>query len=164
MAQLTRNLFIPCIDTSAAKDGSGYTPIDLSTIFELSWNPQEETKGYICYKVDSTEITGYQPELPQEIVLDSDNPIYNFVHDFGMKFPVGTDAEVPVLLIEPNANGETVVGREWKSAVISMQNMNTVDGKLSFTLKLNGDKRNGTVAITVDSQTGVKTIAFTPAA
>lgn len=161
MATLTRNLFIPCLDTSVAKDLSGFVPIDLSTIFELGWNPQEQTYAYICNKNDSTEVTGYQPELPQEIVLDSENPIYNFVHEFGMSFPVGSAAEVPVLIIEPDEDAEPTVGRLWRHAIVSMQAMNTPEKKLTFTLKLNGEMENGTVTI-VESG-GTKTITFTPA-
>lgn len=159
--RLTRNLFIPCIDTSANKDLSGFVPVDLSTIFELSWNPQEETYAYICYKNDSTETIGYQPELPQEIVLDSDNPMYVFMREFAWKFPVGSSASRPVLIVEPDAQGAATVGHLWREAVISVQALNTVDGKLTFTLKLNGDPVLGTVAI---SETGgQKTITFTEA-
>ena len=44
MAQLTRNLFVPLIDTlKGASAGEGtfkWVPIDLSTQFELAYNPR----------------------------------------------------------------------------------------------------------------------------
>ena len=49
MAQLTRNLFVPLIDTlKGASAGEGtfkWVPIDLSTQFELAYNPNTETKS-----------------------------------------------------------------------------------------------------------------------
>lgn len=146
--KLTRDLYIPCIDTSAAKDLSKLEPIDLSTIFEMSWNPQEETYGYICYKNDTTEVDSYQPELPQEIVLDSSNKIYAFMIALAEKFPVGSDANVPVVLCLPDASGAVTKGWAFRDAIISIQSLNTVDGKLTFTLKLNGEVEVGTVAVT----------------
>lgn len=146
MAKLTRNLFIPCIDTSDTSTPT-WTPIDLSTIFEFAFNPQEETYGYICNANDSTEVTGYAPELPQEIVLDSSNPIYAFLFDFFMGFPVGSDLNRKVLLCAPDSTGAVTKGYMWPQAVLSPTALNTVDGKLTFTLKLNGDKQDGTVAI-----------------
>lgn len=158
--KLTRDLFIPCLDTSAAKDLSKLVPIDLSTIFEMSWNPQEETYGYICYKNDVTEIDSYQPELPQEIVLDNTNPVYKFVKDLAKIFPVGSAANVPVVICVPDDNGSVTEGWAFKDAVLSVDNLNTPDGKLSFTLKLNGDIEIGTVAVTGTGST--RTVTYTP--
>lgn len=161
--KLTRNLFIPCLDTSEKKDGSGFVPIDKSTVFELSFNPGEETYSYICDQNDTTEITSYAPELPQEIVLDSDNPLFAFVYPLLMGLPVGSAAVVPCLLIEPDmATGQPTKGRLWSEAVVSGDTLSTVDGKVSFKLKLNGDPKTGTVAITNES--GKKKITFTAAA
>ena len=145
--KLTRNLFIPCIDTSKGAETPVYKPIDLSTIFELAWNPTEETYGYICDANDTTETTGYAPELPQEIALESTNDIYKFVDELFWEFPIGSDATVPVLIIRPDANGAPTVGMLWKNASISPTALNTVDGKYTYSLKLNGDPTPGTVAI-----------------
>ena len=150
MAKLTRDLFIPLIDrnklTGASAEGHDWVRVDKSTIFALAFNPQEETFSYINAPNDSTEVTSYQPELPQEIVLDSANPRYVAMHDFAMKMPVGSDAEVPCLLVMPDAStGEATKGYLWEHAIISMQELNSVDGKLTFTMKLNGVKKDGTV-------------------
>ena len=150
MAKLTRDLFIPLIDrtklTGASAEGHAWVRVDKSTIFALAFNPQEEPFSYINAPNDSTEVTSYQPELPQEIVLDSANPLYVAMHDFAMKMPVGSDAEVPCLLVMPDAStGEATKGYLWEHAIISMQELNSVDGKLTFTMKLNGVKKDGTV-------------------
>ena len=157
--KLTRNLFVPLVDTSDTTTPA-YKPIDLSTIFELSFNPQEETYSYICYANDSTEVTSYAPELPQEIVLDNSNPIYLWAKAKMFSFPTGSECQVPVLLAMPNdTTAEVTDGILWSQAVLSPGTLNTVDGKLTFTLKLNGDPTKGTVA-----GIGTDTIRFTPVA
>lgn len=158
--KLTRDLFIPFIDSTKGAQPGTYTwvPIDLSTVFELSYNPQTETYSYICYKNDSTEITGYQPAMEQEIVIDKDNPIYKFMFAFFREMPTGSSAKVPVMIAYPDpTTGETTEADVWTEAVISPGAMNTVDGKLTFTLQLNGDAKKGTIAITESAAT------FTPA-
>lgn len=159
MAKLTRNLYVPMLDLQFGQ-GTGtqtFTPIDLSTIFSLAFNPQEETYGYIKDANDTTAIESYAPSLPQEIALDDTNPIYEAMFDFCMGMPTGSSAKCPVLI----AYAETVAGGVtkgylWEDATISPNELNTVDGKLTFTLQLNGDAKTGTVAISGGTAT------FTP--
>lgn len=156
MANLTRNLFIPYVDANALRravgadevgEGYDWVRIDKSTIFDLAFNPQEETSGYIDTANDTTEVTSYQPELPQEIVLDNGNPLYKAIYPFCMDMPTKGDAVVPVLLREPNMDTALPTdARVWKQAIVSPGDLNTVDGKLSFSLKLNGDVTKGTAA------------------
>lgn len=146
--QLTRNLFIPFIDTSKGKVAGTYkwAPIDLSTKFELSYNPQTDTKSYINSKNDTTVVTGYQPELPQEIVLDNTNPLYKFMDEFLNSYPVGADCKVPVMIVRPALDtGKPTVAQVWDEATVTGDTLNTVDGNVSFKLSLNGDPINGTV-------------------
>lgn len=149
MAKLTRDLYIPLIDrnklTGASSEGYDWVRIDKSTIFELSFNPQEETYSYINSANDVTEITSYSPELPQEIVLDSENELYAAMFEFCMSMPVGADAVVPCLVVTPDEAGEAARGFLWAEATVSPQSLNSVDGKLSFTLKLNGTPVEGAV-------------------
>ena len=161
--KLTRDLFIPLLDRNklvkSEVEGYDWVRVDKSTVFALSFNPQEETFGYIDAPNDSTEVVSYQPELPQEIVLDSANPLYSAMFDFVMGMPLGSDAVVPCLLAMPSpADPNAVLGYLWDEALISPQELNTVDGKLTFTIKLNGVKKNGTVT----AADGVYT--FTPSA
>lgn len=146
--KLTRNLFIPCLDTSDAKDGSGFVQIDKSTVFELAFNANTETYEYICYKNDFTEVDSYAVSMEQEIVLDNSNSMFNFVYPLVMSLPTGSDANVPALLIEPDlTTGKPTHGRLWKDAILVPDNVNTVDGKVVFTIQLNGEVTEGDVAI-----------------
>jgi hypothetical protein len=144
--KLTRNLYIPMLDTDAEATGD-YVPIDLSTVFEFDWNANTETYGYICNKNDTNEVTGYAPTMAQEIVLDNSNPMYKFLYPKFMSMPTGSDCNIPCLLVEPDmTTGKPTVGRLWSDASVVPDNLNTVDGKLAFTLNLNGDPVLGTVA------------------
>lgn len=155
MSNLTRDLYIPLLDLNALKKvageegGEGYdwARIDKSTIFALAFNPQEETYGYIDTANDTTEVRSYQPELPQEIILDNENPIYKYMHAFAFAMPTGSNAKVPCMLVTPSMEtGKPTEGRVWDECIVSPGDLNTVDGKISFTLKLNGAIKVGTVA------------------
>lgn len=158
MAKLTRNLFIPMLDTSKGSVTPTWVPVDLSTVFELSFNPNTETYGYIKYANDTTETTSYSPQLPQEIVLDNTNPMFEFIYPLVMSMPTGSAAKVPCLLVEPDMEtGQPTRGRLWKDAVIEPDTLNTVDGKVAFNINLNGDQVTGKVA-----GAGTDKVTFTP--
>lgn len=146
MANLTRDQFVPLLDSTKGAEPGTYTwvRIDKSTTFELSFNPQEETVGYIDSANDSTYIKSYAPELPQEIILDSENACYKLVHDHMMSFPTGTNAVIPVMLVWPSDSPGTANAMVWDEAVVSPGTVNTIDGKDTFTLKLNGTPQKGT--------------------
>ena len=159
--KLTRNLYVPLIDVNkGAGETPKWVPIDLSTQFELSYGANTESKSYICYKNDSTEVTSYSPELPQEIVLDNTNPLYEFMDSYLHSFPVGSDAKIPFLFVRPSIEtGAATVGLMWEGATITGDTLNTVDGVLSFNIALNGDPVEGTV-----SGIGTSEVTFTPKA
>lgn len=150
--KLTRDKFIPLIDrnklTGSEIEGFDWTRVDKSTIFALALNPQEETYSYIDSANDTTVVNSYQPELPQEIVLDTSNKLYAAMFDFCMRMPLGSDAVVPCLLVAPDTStGDATLGFLWENAIVSPQEINTVDGKLTFTMKLNGTVKRGTVEV-----------------
>lgn len=100
MTKLTKDKFIPFIDTSDTV-GTNWQPtwkqIDLSTIFSINPNPQENTYDYICYESAITEVDSYQPQLPQEIALYEGNPVYDFLFQKFYDMESGA-LTVPVLL------------------------------------------------------------------
>lgn len=177
MANLTRNLFIPFVDENQIRraigetvtdEGNKWVRIDKSTIFDLAFNPQEETSGYIDMANDTTYVKSYQAELPQEIILDNSNPLFKLMFPFCMAMPTGGDAEVPVLLAVPDMDtAAPTVGYMWAQAIVSPTDLATVDGKLNFSLKLNGDAVKGTVAdaatdpkFTADTGVEAQTLRF----
>lgn len=156
LVKLTKNQFIPFLDT--AKDltfaACTWKAIDLSTVFELTVGEVEEEMDYICYENAVTEITANKPELPQEIALYEGNPIYDFMIGELQDLPTGTGCKVPFLICF-GGTGKIA----WRGiCTISSKVLNTVDGKVTFSMKMGGDITKGTYAITA----GVPT--FTPAA
>lgn len=143
--KLTKNLFIPFLDTTKGTTTAAWAQIDKSTIFSLNPNPQSESVDYICYESPVEEIDHYEPELPQEIALYEGNPMYDFIFGLFYDLPVGSQAKVPALLCFAGTGKKA-----WKidDNVIQLGELNTVDGKLSFTLKMGGDITKGTYTIT----------------
>lgn len=154
--KLTKNKFIPFLDTSGGSGTANYVRIDKSTIFDLNPNPQSETLDYICYESPVEEIDHYQPELPQEIALYEGNPMYDFIFGMFYDLPVGSACKVPCLLCFAGSGKKAWLVPD---NVVKLGNLNPVEGKLSFTLSLGGDIQRGTYEV---SNAGVPT--FTPAA
>lgn len=147
--RLTKDQFIPFIDVSDTINGeSAWTPswkrIDYSTIFSLNPNPQTSSKDYICYESAIEEIDSYKPELPQEIALYQGNAVYDFMFDKFYNLALGPEMRVPVLLC---FGGTGKKAWQIKEATVTLGELNTVDGKLSFTLNLGGTYDKGTYAI-----------------
>lgn len=149
MTKLKKTDFIPFLDVSDTINETTWTPswkrVDLSTIFSLNPNPQTTTQDYICYETPVDIIEKYQPELPQEIALYEGNPIYDFVFGLFFDLPVGSAATVPVLMC---FGGTDKKAWQVKNATLVLGELNSVEGKLSFTLKLGGDIGRGTYVIT----------------
>lgn len=156
--KLTRNYYIPCLDISSTGEGVGsngpeWCPIDKSTVYELTFNANTEEYDYICYASTMTETTGYSLEMAQEITLDSKNPMYLYMHKLMWRAVENPSLTVPLLLIEPIVQSGDVkaIGRRFDENTVAFDSMNTVDGKISFTLHPNGTPAVGTVTITSEN-------------
>ena len=151
MKKLTRNQYIPFLDT--AKDltfaANTWKRIDYSTIFEMTMNEQEEDMDYICFENAVTEINSNQPELPQEIACYEGNPIYDFMFEQFYNMPTGSDVKVPFLMCFGGSDKKA-----WRCiATITSKVLNTVDGKITFSIKMGGDIEKGTYSISDGSPT-----------
>lgn len=143
--KLTKNNFIPFLDINKGSGTASWKRIDKSTIFALNPNPQSESVDYICYESPIEEVDHYEPELPQEIALYEGNPMYDFIFEMFFDLPVGSGAKVPALICFAGTGMKA-----WMipDNVIQLGELNTVDGKLSFTLKFGGDIKKGTYTLT----------------
>ena len=163
--KITKNKVIPFIDVSKTVNTDNWAPewkrIDKSTIFDLAFNPQSESVDYISMESAVEEVSSYDLELPQEIALYRGNAIYDFVESMCINLPIGDEVKVPFLLAWPpkTKDATTVDALQVKEARLLLGNYNSVDGKISFTLKLGGNRDKGSVAL--NSGTGAPT--FTPA-
>lgn len=145
MTKLTRNQFIPFLDVDKDLTLAACTwkRIDFSTIFELTINEQEEDMDYICYANAVTEINSNKPELPQEIACYEGNAVYDFLAKELYDLPTGSATKVPFLMCFGGTDK-----RAWRGiATLTSKVLNTVDGKITFSLKIGGDIEKGTYTI-----------------
>ena len=150
--KITKDKVIPFLDISGTINQEGtWTPewqrIDKSTIFDLAFNPQSTTEDYNAYETPIEEISGYQPELPQEIALYRGNAIYDYIEDLCYNLEVGDALRVPMLLVWPPQADGTMRAWQIKECRLLLSNYNSVDGKVTFTLKLGGTYDRGEVTI-----------------
>lgn len=158
MTKLTRNQFIPFLDTAkdSTFEANTWKRIDYSTIFEMTVNEQEEDMDYICYENAVTEINSNKPELPQEIALYEGNSMYDFMFKEFFDLPTGSSCKVPFLMCFGGTGKKA-----WRCmATITSKVLNTVDGKITFSIKLGGDIDKGTYEIEAGTPTFTK--ASTP--
>lgn len=150
--KITKNLVIPFIDVSKTANTDSWSPtwkrIDKSTIFDLAFNPQSTTEDYIAYEAPIEEISGYQPELPQEIALYRGNAVYDYVESLCFNLEVGDALRIPFLLLWPPEADGTIKAWRVKECRLLLSNYNSVDGKATFTLKIGGDIEKGTATVT----------------
>lgn len=156
---LRKHQYIPLLDTSGTYNTQNWTPdwqrIDRSTIFDLNVNPTSEEFDYISYETPITEVTGYAPEMEQEVALYEGNPIFDYMFGLFYDLPVGNAVYVPTLICFA---GTEKKAWQIKKTACMLKSLNTVDGKLTFTLKMGGDIDRGTYAISNGTAT------FTPSA
>lgn len=150
--KITKNKVIPFLDISGtANTGASWVPvwkrIDKSTIFDLAFNPQSTTEDYIAYETAIEEISGYQPELPQEIALYRGNAVYDYVESLCYNLEVGDALRIPFLLCWAPEDDGKIKAWQVKENRLLLSNYNTVEGKVTFNLKIGGDIERGTVTI-----------------
>lgn len=155
--KITKDKVAIYLDTSKTITSGNWMPdwsrIAKSTIFDLTLNPQSTTEDYIAYETAIEEISGYQPEIQQEIALYRGDPVYDYIEDLCYDLEVGDALRVPVLLLFPPKMGadNKLTGeiRAWQvqEARLLLSDYNSVDGKVTFTIKLGGTYDRGTVTV-----------------
>lgn len=154
--KITKNLCMIFIDTS---DGSGaptWTRVDKSTILNIVMNAETESMDYISQELATEEIKSYKPSMDQEIATYKGNPIYE--HMF-QKFYNCDLAHGKTLICFP----ETEKGKQaWEidDTTFTLNEMNYVDGKITWGMNFGGDIKRGTYTVSG----GTPTFNASPAA
>ena len=147
MVKLKKHQFIPFLDVSGTVGGDWkpeWKRIDLSTVFDLDARAKTATLDYISYETPVEEIERYQPRLPQEVALYEGDAIYDFVFKQLYDLPVGEGAQVPLLMC---FGGQQKKAWQVRRCTLEVGNLNTVTGKLTFTLHMGGNIERGTYTI-----------------
>lgn len=135
LAKLKKSQFLMFLDTAVDKTFSSnvWARIDKSTIFDLAFNPQTTSNDYIDSDIPEEEVDKYQPEMSQEITLLEGNPMFDFMYEMAYNLPTGEEVKIPYLLC---FGGSTK--RAWQGvATVLVNNLNAVEGKITFTIKFN---------------------------
>lgn len=145
LTALKKHQFLIFLDT--AKDltfsSNTWKRIDRSTIFELSINEESESFDYIADENPTEEVTKNAPELPSEIKIEEGSPIYDFMFKELYDLPTGEACKVPFLLCFGGTDKKA-----WRGvSTIIGKVLNTVDGKLSFNIKMGGNIEKGTYTV-----------------
>lgn len=146
--KLTKNLCKIFIDVS---DGSGtplWKQIDKSTVLDIAMNPESESQDYISMEMPVEEIKSYKPSMDQEIATYANNPIYEYMFQ---KFYDAKVTQLKTLICFP-PHGDPEVKQAWMVPITTcvLNNMNYVDGKLTWSMSFGGNTERGTYTIADD--------------
>lgn len=151
--QATRDMYIQLLDanTMFKREAEGYDwiRIDKSTLGVITNSIQTENKDYIDAKNASTEITGNQVTQPQEIILNTSNPMFQAVDNFYHHYYTGADCIVksaqarPVYTSDGTIDKTKWAAQVWDESTLMVTELDYKGGKYSMTINYNGDPKNG---------------------
>lgn len=142
--------------TTATPD---YLRVSKSTIYTEAYNAETEDFDYIVDLQKTTEVKSYAPTIEQEVAILPDEEDYEYFNGLRKTLPTGTAAHKKFLRVYIN-DGDNTAGyySVLQDSVLSFNEYNAVDGKITFNIAFCGTPTTGTTIITA----GVP--AFTPTA
>lgn len=147
-SKITKNLCKIFIDVSDGSAEAEWKQIDKSTVLDLAMNAETESMDYISMETAVEEIKAYKPSMDQEIATYKGNPIYEFMFDKFYNIEIVTLKTL--ICFPPHGDGETKQAWIVPLTTCVLNNMNYVDGKLSWSMKFGGDIQRGTYTIGTD--------------
>ncbi len=118
---------------------------------QMSMNPQTETQQYIHEDVATTQVTGYQPNMPVDQIVYPGDDLFDFIDAIRQAGPsIGANDKtelVEVRLYEsPDTAGTSYPATKW-SVQIQIDNAPGGDGganaSISYTLNVQGAATDG---------------------
>lgn len=124
--------------------------IGKSTVYDLVLNANTVTEDFIEDEMPRDEVDYYKPEMSQELATYEGDKAFDYIWDMFYKLPVGTELNKKILFVFPKNIGlsnETKFQAWNTECAIILNDFNSVDKKIIFTLKINQIER-GTVTVT----------------
>lgn len=148
--KLTKNLCKIFIDVSDTTNSPDWRQIDKSTVLDIAMNPETESQDYISMEMPVEEIKSYKPSMDQEIATYANNPIYEYMFK---KFYEAKTVQLKCLICFP-PHGDPEQKEAWMVPITTcvLNNMNYVDGKLSWSMSFGGNTERGTYEISEDGK------------
>lgn len=137
------------IDT-ADDETPDWARIGKSTVYDLVLNANINTEDFIEDEMPRDEVDYYKPEMSQELATYEGDKAFDYVWNMFYKLPVGTELNKKVLFVFPKNIGleDEAKFQAWNTeCAIILNDFNSVDKKIIFTLKINQIER-GTATVT----------------
>lgn len=138
--------------------GTGAQPewvrIKKSTELTVTMNPETEEFNYIADENPTTELKKYAPTIDQDLTMYKGEADYTMMWPYFFETKTGSDAHIGCMIVFMH-EGDTKNGfSAWKTdAILSMQDLNAVEGKLNFQIIFGGDIEKGLAVKTGDAIT-----------
>lgn len=148
-SKITKNMCKIFIDVSDGAETPEWEQIDKSTVLDIAMNPETESQDYISMEMPVEEVKNYKPSMDQEIATFANNPIYEYMFK---KFYEAKTVQLKTLICFP-PHGDPAVMQAWMVPITTciLNNMNYVDGKLSWNMSFGGNTERGTYTINEDT-------------
>lgn len=135
------------LDKSTSSTPS-WVRIKKSTAFDLTLNPETAEYDYIADELPTTELKKYKPSLSQALTMYKGEEDYELVFDRFFKLATGSDAKVKILIVFFQEEGTEGEYKAWQNeAVMSINDLNSVDSTITFDLNFGGNIEQGTATV-----------------
>lgn len=124
--------------------------IGKSTIFDLVLNAQTEENDFIENEMTVTDITGYKPELAQELQCNKGDAAFDYLYDMFYNLPTGEDVKKNLLIVFDGNQGtaDAPKYRAWNTMVtLTLDHFDSVAEKIYFKFSIYNIER-GTATVT----------------
>lgn len=139
--------------TSASPE---WVQIEKSTDNTITMNGETEDRDFIVDEQATTVLTKYKPSLSEPITLFKGNPDYEYFWDMFYNTNVGSKAtgEILIVFMNETTTGDTETAYlAWKcGCTFVCDNLNPVDGTLTFTINFNGSIAKGSVTVNTSGE------------
>lgn len=120
--------------------------ITKSTDNTITMNPETKDYDFIADESPTTEIERYKPSLNQPVTMYKGQADYEYLFGKMYQLAVGDDAKAQILIVF-SAHGTTAAKYAWKAnCLITIDNMNPVDGTITAKIDVNGTIYRGTIS------------------
>lgn len=134
---------------SSTNSTPDYLRVSKSTIYTEAYNPETEDFDYIVDLQKTTEVKSYAPTLDQEVAILPDEEDYEYFNTLRKALPTGAAAHKKFLRIYIN-DGDNTAGYAGilQDAVLTFNEYNAVDGKITFSIAFCGTPVSALYTIT----------------
>ncbi|WP_147612326.1 hypothetical protein [Treponema pectinovorum] len=145
-----RKYHVALLVNKGTKESAEWVQIEKSTDNTITMNAETEDRDFITDEQATTILTKYKPSMSEPITLFKGNGDYEYFWDKFYNGAVGSNATTQILVVFMNEEKSAAYQAWLCDCVLVCDNLNPVDGTLTFTINFNGTIEKGTVTIKSD--------------